>query len=126
VAYETYRPGPAGPAGLGIIPLIIGAAASAIPAITGGSAAKKAAKAAEALQEQQIAAELKMHKRELEATAATGRQDSATAERSKVLKYALLGVGGIALLGAGVLWFARRKNPPGRRRRAARRRRRWR
>lgn len=116
--YETYRPGRAG---LGFLPLVAAALPSLVSAATSGSAAKKAAKEAADLQEAQIAAELKMQKRELQAEAASGRQDSAAEERGKVLKYALLGVGGLALLGGGALWLSsRRRNPPRRRRRRRR------
>jgi hypothetical protein len=115
VAYETFR---ARRAGLGFLPLVAAAVPTLVSSVTGSSSAKKAAKAAQELEEARIAAELKMHKRDLQAEAASGRQDSAADERNRVVKYALWGLGGLAALGGVVLFIAsRRKNPPRRRRR---------
>lgn len=56
----------------------------------------------------ELAAAYRTQQLQLERQDATSRQADATAERGKVLRYALIGGGGLLLLGAAAVWIAAR------------------
>lgn len=104
--------------GLGFLPLLIGAAASVGGSALSSSGASKAAKEQAKALEKQVELEAIQAKRELLAAQAAGYAGSAQTERGNVIKWALLGTGGVLLAGAGILWvLSRRKANPRRRRR---------
>lgn len=92
--------------GLGFLPAIIGAAAPIAAAALGPDAPSGPGK-----RERDAAARAaKLRAQEAETQA---RLEAAQGERGKVIKYALLGTGGLLLVGAGILWIVSRNKSKG-------------
>ncbi len=83
-------------AGMGFLPLIIGAAASIIPAIA--PLFMKKPKRDRGPSQAQIAAEM-----------ARVQAEAAAAEKKKWQKYGLIGLGAVVVIGGGLALLARRK-----------------
>lgn len=87
---------------LGFIPALIAAAAP----IAAGALAPKGSSGPSAAE---VYAASRQERLRREAEDAAARLQSSQVERGRVVKYALLGTGGLLLVGAGVLWILSRR-----------------
>jgi hypothetical protein len=91
--------------GLGFLPMLAAAGMQTAGGMATSKAQAKAAKEAADLQRDLMAAQMKMHRRDLRAEEASSRLFGATTQQGKTLRTVFLSIAGVALVGAGLLYL---------------------